>query len=200
MFLTISQAHADLAESYDSFSAKEKRAILWENSIKNDYDLDHLDTSKTSFLEKGKLFLKSYLLPAFNHTSDELPEGRKRLIHEFGSVAKVKWIPSDHSPFTGLFSTGGLGLIRVSLATLGDPYIPGLALKILIDGAPSVNFHVMYSLDGQGSNRNFFFNTFSNVIPSPTGILAFAAVGFNRAASALGLEKDRKSTRLNSSH
>ncbi|OWA54101.1 hypothetical protein BV898_18518 [Hypsibius exemplaris] len=40
-----------------------------------------------------------------------------------------------------------------------------MGLKILIDGQQSQNLQVMWSVDGQGTNKNFFHHTFSNVIP-----------------------------------
>ncbi|OWA54873.1 hypothetical protein BV898_19265 [Hypsibius exemplaris] len=41
-------------------------------------------------------------------------------------------------------------------------------LKILIDEQRSQNLQVMWSVDGQGPNKNFFHNRFSNIIPPPT--------------------------------
>lgn len=41
-----------------------------------------------------------------------------------------------------------------------------MAIKLLIDGKPSVNLHTMPNLDGQGSDRNFFLQAaFQNPIP-----------------------------------
>jgi hypothetical protein len=101
-----------------------------------------------------------------------MPEGRAKIIHPLGVTAPVVWRPSANA-YTGIFQTGGVGLARLSLA--GDPdvlgFTPGMGLKILVDGRPSVNLQVMYSLDGQGENKNFFQNTFSNNIPAPKSLL-----------------------------
>lgn len=58
--------------------------------------------------------------------------------------------------------------MRVSLAAKpqGDTTTPGLAVKFLIDGHPSLNFMSMYSLDGQ-KGYNFFKNDFSNFLEPP---------------------------------
>ena len=62
--------------------------------------------------------------------------------------------------------TGGKGYIRLSLADFNyEKVIPGAGIKILIDGQPSQNFHVMNSLDGQGKDRNIFRLPFANVLP-----------------------------------
>ena len=39
-----------------------------------------------------------------------------------------------------------------------------MALKIMIDGRRSQNFHVMNAFEGQGANRNFFEKDFYNVV------------------------------------
>ena len=48
--------------------------------------------------------------------------------------------------------------------------IPGAAIKILIDGQPSQNFHLIWSLDGQGTDRNMFLHPLSNVIPESSSL------------------------------
>ena len=39
--------------------------------------------------------------------------------------------------------------------------------QVLLDGHPSVNFVAMYSLDGQGADRNVFSNTWSHYVAKP---------------------------------
>lgn len=41
--------------------------------------------------------------PTLNHVSDQLPEGRRKLIHSVGTVAKAEFVPTEDSPYTGFF-------------------------------------------------------------------------------------------------
>lgn len=99
--------------------------------------------------------------------SDQAPGRWEKAIHAHGSVAKIKFVPTADTPFTGLFRAVDHGLLRVSLT--GDPsdrgFAPGLAIKFLVDGQPSENISALVSLTGQGKNYNFFANEFSNIVP-----------------------------------
>ena len=76
------------------------------------------------------------------------------------------------NPYSGMFASGAIGIARFSLAL--DPgtdnFTPGLAMKFFIDGMASNNLEVMYSIDGQGTNFDFFANNFSNIIAAPIGV------------------------------
>lgn len=104
----------------------------------------------------------------FSTPSDVRPP-RTKLFHPFGSVATVVYEPIDGHPFTGLFATGGEGLARLSLATDADAYVPGIALKLFVQGEPSVNVHAIPSFEPQAS-RDFFERAPSNEIPPPTAL------------------------------
>ena len=85
---------------------------------------------------------------------------------------------------SGIFQTGAVGLVRLSLA--GNPhatrtYVPGMGLKLFVDGHPSVNLQVMHSLMGQGKDQNFFKENFSNVIPDPPFFLWLFTLAFSTA-------------------
>lgn len=112
------------------------------------------------------------LRPTVLRTSDEMPEGRVKAIHTFGSVAPVVFEPAADSPYTGIFSgETAYGIARISLAVppkLG--FIPGMALKFFVDGKPSVNLLVMNSITAQ-KDPNIFSKTFSNVVPGPVGVV-----------------------------
>jgi len=54
--------------------------------------------------------------------------------------------------------------------------MPGVGLKLLIDGSQSQNFHLMNNLEGQGPDRNWFLKGVSNVYPNPTSF-AIKAIG-----------------------
>lgn len=63
-----------------------------------------------------------------------------------------------------------------------DTFTPGLALKILIDGRASVNFHALFTLDGQGKDLDFFENTLTNRLDRPHALRLTALGAVFRAA------------------
>jgi hypothetical protein len=162
----------------------------------SEYPAGSLPTKGPSALDLAKLFSCSFLQVTFNHQSDEMPFERKRVIHTYGSVAKVRFEtdPTSH-PFTGLFQSGGEGLIRLSLAAQGGAYTPGAGLKIFVDGNPSENFQVMYSLEGQGEDHNFFANRFSNIVAPPkSAALKIGALSFAHAIAGLANPPENERT------
>lgn len=163
-------ARAELPADYQSWTARQKQDFLWTEKLVPSTEKTLSDMGAFSLqkvLRSPKVMLT--LGQSFDRSSDEMPAGRPKLLHPFGSVAKFRFEADPSSPYTGVLQ-GSIGIMRLSLA--GDPrqlksYTPGMALKFLIDGRPSVNIHVMYALDGQGANQNFFANSFSNVIAEP---------------------------------
>lgn len=163
--------YAQLPCYYQELTAEEKRDLLW-NEITLSHEEDNLPpfsgNSFSEVLEKLKGLFN--LTPTFDHGSDELPEGRVKIIHANGSVGKVAFIPEADHPFTGIYQTGAIGLARLSLATppSDDNYTPGMAIKFLLPKQPSLNLQVMNLLEGQKENWNYFAKDFSNQIPHPT--------------------------------
>lgn len=142
-------------------------------------------------------FDKGHLRRSFDLDQDARPE-RTKTFHPFGAVAKVVFephqgvagvigrlpdgteVPAEPHPYTGLFRSGAVGLVRLSLADDEDPYIPGVALKLLVDGAPSANVLAIPSFNGQES-RDFFLRSPTNVLPGTsdlTGFLQKLTLGF----------------------
>eukprot|EP00877_Chromochloris_zofingiensis_P011191 jgi/Chrzof1/6325/Cz18g04100.t1 len=110
-------------------------------------------------------------------------QGRVKALHTVGVSAPVDFVVTGDSGYTGVFRSGGVGILRLSLGrNKENPFTPGLALKVLIDGRPSVNFHAMYSLDGQGSDINFFEHTFTNRLGKPDGLVVKALGALFHAA------------------
>ncbi len=107
---------------------------------------------------------------------DELTEGRVKIFHPFGSVATFEMTISE-GDYSGILAAGQtvFGVARLSLGGPGT-FKPGIGLKFLVDGVPSVNTHVMHSLDGQGDNQNFFAFPFSHRLPTPESY-ALQAIG-----------------------
>ena len=170
LLLGVQAAEAKLPANYVEQPASIKRDILWENIKRQPYSLSDLPSENPGALELLQLLATPFLKVSFTHSQDEMPVGRKKLIHTYGSSAKVRLEVEASSPFTGLFESGGTGIARLSLATHSGDFTPGIGLKILVDGKPSKNFQVMYSLDGQGKNRNFFANTMTNIVAPPRAI------------------------------
>lgn len=170
-FFVNSYAYAQLPDNYRDLSSQQKQDLLWDEITKS-HDIDPLPqvagNSLKEVLEKLKGLFN--LSPTFDHTGDELPDGRVKIIHANGSVGKIAFIPVPNHPFTGIYQKGGIGLARLSLATppADDNYIPGMAIKILISQHASVNLQVMNLLEGQKENWNYFAKDFSNQIPHPT--------------------------------
>jgi hypothetical protein len=108
--------------------------------------------------------------PTVSEFTDEMPEGRYKLIHSVGGAASVKFdfLPN---PYTGLFKEANYGLIRFASAkepkegsgigALEGGFTPGIGVKFLRDGVPSANVVFLHKLTPQDS-WNFFKNTQSN--------------------------------------
>ena len=166
--------YAELPEHYQSLNASEKQTILWQQ-VYQSHEKQPLpplnEGGYWSAYEKLKGLFN--LSPSFDYISDEMPEGRSKIIHSNGSVAKFSFQPLAGHPFTGIYKARAIGLVRLSLATApsDDSYVPGIAIKFLFDNHPSLNLHAMHALDGQGQNWNFFANPFSNKIDHPSSWL-----------------------------
>ena len=152
-----------LPSDYESWLAVDKQNFLWEKRILgSQYDrlppLQKIDVIGLFF---------TLLRTKMDRLADQAPRKWKKAIHAHGSVAKIKFVATANSPYTGLFKGADYGLLRLSLT--GEPsdrgFAPGLAIKLFRDGKPSANFSALVSLTGQGENYNFFANEFSNIVP-----------------------------------
>lgn len=157
------QQFIPLPSDYESWVAAKKESFLWnERILSSRYE-------KLPTLEKinvlGLFF--TALSVKMDRRSDEAPRSWEKAIHARGTVAKVKFIATPNTPFTGLFKGAEHGLLRLSLT--GNPeargFAPGLALKLFISNHPSENFSALVSLTGQGKNYNFLSNEMSNIVP-----------------------------------
>lgn len=174
-FFLYSFAFANCVE-YQKKPAQEKLDYLYKKVLDSKYSLLNVllyDAGIVKGIGLGltNLLDDKFLKPSFDHTCDEMPEGRVKLIHSIGNVGKVllKVTHETKEKYSGVFTKGTeiKGLARLSLAMPSPaPFTPGMALKFLIDGRPSLNILAMNSLDGQES-KNFFEKTFTNDIPEP---------------------------------
>lgn len=155
-----------VAPNYDSLEACEKQRILWERIEDSAYS--ELPPYKELGLGQVMAMAAQRLAQKGENHSDFAPEGWKKYLHRRAAIAKVRLVPFNHS-FTGVFQGADCALLRLSLTykVKGDrPVAPGLALKVLRDGAPSANISALVSLDGQGRDFNFFRNPMSNIVPT----------------------------------
>lgn len=186
-------ANAALPACYQELAAEQKQAALWTEIAAQPYaQLPALDEGGGP--TPGQIF-GSGIHGAFTSPTDEIVEGRKKIIHKWGSAVQVTLDADPRSPFTGLFATGAPGIARLSLAlpfTPGGAFVPGLALKLFVDGGPSVNLTVMEQLEGQDADTNYFRSVFTNILPDPktakTKFGTWAFEGFVENAIHLGVE------------
>lgn len=180
IYFFIGSAYAQLPTNYQDLTAQEKQTLLWDEITQSHIQDPLPPLSGNSFDEVlAKLKGLFNLTPSFDHSSDELPEGRSKILHANGSVGKVAFIPASGHPFTGIYQTGAIGLTRLSLGVppAEDRFVPGMAVKFLISQHPSLNLHVMNALEGQNGNWNFFANDFSNHIDHPSSLVLKAIEG-----------------------
>jgi hypothetical protein len=151
------------SQEYFKLSAKEKMDRLWDKITE-----DRTPASWHSVGQTLGLFTECHD-PTFDTKADVLPQGRKKLIHTVGSIAKAKFVSTVKHPYTGILQSGCEDvLLRLSVATPPDitkptaegadgNFAPGISIKFLIDGQPSENLVAMFSTNGQ-SSWNFFKN------------------------------------------
>jgi hypothetical protein len=153
-----------------SRTACQKADAMWNEKIVPSRYEQLYALSSPGILDLLTLAPSGFSVKALTGEGDELEPGRRKLIHSFGAEARLRLVisPGFVGPYTGIFQSGSPCVIgRFSMASkpTADAAIPGLALKIFIDGdQPSVNLHLMHSVDSQ-PGRNFFAQTFSNILP-----------------------------------
>lgn len=166
--------------AHEAGSPAAKQAAVWRESSAVPYGVLPALGSKgvgENFWDTLAALRIRLLDKTFSDASDVRP-ARTKIFHPFGSVATVAYESVPGHSYTGLFASGGEGLARLSLATDADNYIPGIALKLFVQGKPSVNIHAIPSFEPQTS-RDFFARAPSNIIPEPT---AFAIKLFSKIA------------------
>lgn len=115
----------------------------------------------------------------FDHSADEMPSARRKIIHTEGSAAAVVFQtvnsmsprgfgqPPQWLRHTGLLAPRQQipGILRVGEVgvPLGDP-IMGMGLKLFVDGQPSRNIHAMTRINGQEDIRDPFRLPMTNML------------------------------------
>ncbi|OWA52702.1 hypothetical protein BV898_17148 [Hypsibius exemplaris] len=177
--LFITPLSAVLPRNYQSLSAQAKQTLQWNQILESQYRFDQLPALSSSHRPDNLTLLgnPTYLATSFLHKGDEMPGTRRRMtMSPVGVICKVSFrtFRNSTSRFTGLFHSGGIGVIRLALhlsrtstvREIGDratDFAPTAVMKIYIDGEPSRNFHYIKDMVGQGANRNYFLNNMSNI-------------------------------------
>ena len=179
------------SSEYEQLAASQKEEVLWSDILKSEYTNLPRWTGFEAIrivalaLDPIRGMVRDFFNVTFDHRSDVLPEGRKKGIHTYGSVAKVKFVANSEA-YTGLYAGADHGLLRISLAAKPLPIprltVPGLALKFLVDGKQSMNIFAMPSLDGIPS-YNIFSATYRTQIENPKNpLLMILANAFGTAS------------------
>lgn len=155
--------------------AYDKQEQLWGMISKTPYKTNLPEIIGPDFEGAMELMDPEFDAKAFSNNTDILEQGRKKHIHTFGTCTKITFIPSENSPFTGIFASKALGILRLSLAVPAseEGFIfsanakPGIAVKFFVDNKPSLNTFAMPSLGGQESANLFEYN-YTNDLPKPS--------------------------------
>ncbi len=175
-----------LPDGYAALNRFEKLELLWSRVASDPYPLDALPDKAPSAWARRKLFSVDYDRRSFEHAADELPEGRGKLVHRYGTCARVRFEVSEPGPYTGVLATGGEGLLRLSDATGGPRFTPSLALKIPVDGQPSLNFFGLPATERTEHDYDFLSGPFANSTPVPMSLDAkLLGRSFQKTAEAL---------------
>jgi hypothetical protein len=167
LFLFPSLFLAQLPPLYDFLPADSKLTVLWS--------LISADQTQAQWFTKAQmneLYSENVKL-SFEMDGDILSEGRKKLIHTVGLVAKGEFIVDTPNPYSGIFKTGAKNtIVRLAVSKppnytktkseeAWDNLVPSLSLKFLRDGLVSANLVAKYG--GNGSKSwNFFHKPLSN--------------------------------------
>jgi hypothetical protein len=159
-------AHSDAPRGYDDLSACKKQDVLW-NHIKATTHQELPKLHKFGFPQLFGMTVQELSVKKDRH-SDFAPKKWKKFLHRRGAMAKVKITPTSQNKYTGIFSGADCALVRLSLTYRPKgkrDVAPGLALKVLRQGASSANLSALYTLEGQKKDFNFFKNPLSNIVP-----------------------------------
>lgn len=157
---------------YVSWPAADKADWLWqriEESIYSPTDRPPLAPPPLGQLGRALgVVRRSGLRVTLERSDDLMPSGRPKVIHRQGAVAMASFVIDDHSAYSGILAPAdesAVGVVRMSLATPPGPtrgIVPGLAMKILVSGEPSLDLLAMQHTNGQGHDVDLFSNTMTH--------------------------------------
>lgn len=159
-----------LPHDYERRDAGAKQDILWQKLLASRYaelPAPHRSASPLQALKLVGGLLRNGR-KTFSARTDVL-EPRTKLSHPFGVVAAAEF-RADPDTRAGGVLDGAPILVRLSIS--GHPeeggFSPSMAIKFFIDGFPSVNVHLTASIDGQEGEQDFFRDSLTNILPTPS--------------------------------
>jgi len=167
---------------YVSLNAKEKLDRIWSKIA--EYEYDQLPTNwlhsranaiTADSLPKGERVNVNMI---FDRVSDERPPNFPRILHEYGSIAQVEFMPSSVGhKFTGFYGEGSdMGIIRVTFcapfdgARLNQRVPFAFAAKFLRDGIHSSNILTCEGFNEEFTRDPSFFSVFQHPLHTSTPI------------------------------
>ncbi len=163
---SLAQIDKSLPTNYQSLSACAKQELLWDK-VQNTTHQELPKLSRFGLFQLVGMWTQP-LSKKIEYQADVSPKGWKKYLHRRGSVAKVRFVPTENHPYTGILRGAECALLRLSITyrpTKKRNFAPGLALKVLRDGIPSANVSALYRLEGQEKNYNILENPLSNIVP-----------------------------------
>ena len=143
--VVVAVAWADLPYNYLSLSAKAKQAVQWDQITASVRPANALpDVYPPPDVDPSTMFDPNFLVTSFLWGSDEVPPGRRKsLVAPYAAIAKIVFKTRPDSNFTGLFQSGGIGLLRIGLSaaqegTSASNFVLTFAAKIYIDGMKTI--------------------------------------------------------------
>jgi len=155
--------HYPANETFEALTFQEKNKYFWSRMIE--------DKQRSDYVSPATTFIAD-MQTAFWNLKDEMPAGRKKVIHGVGSVCQFDIdIPSD-SPYTGLLSPGQKhGFVRMGGAAKwkkdSHGFPPGVGIKFARSGVKSGNTMFLVSL--AAATFDFFHFNLSNHIATREG-------------------------------
>ncbi len=178
-----------LPSDYEKRSAREKIDLLWANVQADPYPDSALPTRGPSTLDRLKLFSVEFNKGSFV-PGDELLPDRPKLLHTFGTCARVSFRVTEKHPYTGMLEQGGDALLRFSDAKGDGKFLPSLAFKFFVDGRSSTNVLTLPSDHRAKGDLRCFSSSYCNATP-PAKELDTKLVHYTFAKTARAMNATR---------
>ena len=154
-----------------------RREALWKRVEQSEYgNLPPLRAPLSRPVSAVLILLRIFVDWAYRNSTvfrpfvdrDDVRPERTKLFHPFGTVAKAQFAPVANTTYDGLFRSGALCLIRLSLGSDTQNYVPGISVKFFVKNKPSLNVVGVPCLDGQESH-DFFAREPTTSFPASVG-------------------------------